>query len=428
MTAPWSRIFILAATCVVSISIHASLSAAPADWPQWRGPERTGVSKETGLLQKWPEAGPKLLWTSEGVGDGFATVAVVGGRLYTQGKRDEKNFVIALDVETGKEVWSVENGPGYSNSYGDGPRGTPTVEGDVLYALGAEGDLACLEIATGKSRWTLNLLKEFGGKNTHWGLSESPLIVGKLLLCTPGGKDATIAALDKTNGKAVWTSKGLSDPPAYSSLITFEAAGVPQVVNVTAKGIAGVALEDGRFLWRYDRAANGTANIATPIYSDGHVFVTSDYGTGCALLKLKPDGEADGKKKVAVEEVYFTRDLKNHHGGVVLVKDHLYGYSSEILTCLEWKTGKVAWRDRSVGKGSVVYADGCIYAVGEKGKIGLVKATPEKYEELGRFEIEHGKQNAWAHPVVSGGRLYVRTQNKVRCYEVKASSESKVGG
>jgi outer membrane protein assembly factor BamB len=288
----------------------------------------------------------------------------------------------------------------YKNSYGDGPRSTPTVDGDFLYALSAHGDLACLEIQGGKEVWRLSILKEFKGKNIGWGLSESPLIAGNLLICTPGGRDATFAALEKKTGKTVWTSKGLSDAAAYASCVAFKAGGIEQVVNFTASGVAAVSLADGRFLWRHDRAANGTANIATPIARDGKVFATSDYGTGCVLLEVEPDGP----EKCKVNEVYFNRDLKNHHGGVVLVGEHIYGFSGSILTCMEWATGKVAWVDRSVGKGSLVHADGCLYIVGEGGTVGLAEATPEAYRERSRFSIEHGKQPAWAHPVVAGGR------------------------
>lgn len=397
--------------------LHAPPEARDAEWPQWRGPDRTGISTEKGLLQAWPAAGPALVWEARGIGDGFSTVSISRGRIFTQGTRGSKAEVIALDYATGKEIWSTPNGEPYENSYGDGPRGTPTVDGDVLYALGGQGDLVALEVKSGKQLWALNILKKFRAENTTWGISESPLVVRELLICTPGGKDATLVALDKKTGETVWTSTGLSDPAGYSSAILIEAAGVEQVVNVTHKGIAGVALDDGRFLWRYDRAANSTANIATPLFHGGEVFVTSDYGTGCALLRLQSAGEG----KVAAEEVYFNKKMKNHHGGVLRVGDHIYGYSSETLTCMEWKTGAVAWSTKeTVGKGSLVYADGCLYVVGQGGRVGLVKATPEKYLELGRFEVEHGNQPAWAHPVVAGGRLFVRTQGKVRAYDVSA--------
>jgi outer membrane protein assembly factor BamB len=345
----------------------------------------------------------------------------VGGRIFTQGNRGQKSFVLALDLKTGKEIWSFENGPAYLNGYGDGPRGTPAVDGDVLYALSGEGDLASLEAASGKKRWTLNILKKFSAKIPGWGISESPLIVGRLLICTPGGPDATLAALDKQTGETIWTSKGISDEAAYSSPIAFEAAGMAQVVNFTQKGVVGVALEDGRFLWRYDRVANGVANVATPIYHDGAVFASSGYDTGCALVALKPEGE----RKVKAAEVYFSRDLQNHHGGVVLVGGFLYGFHGDnLLKCLEWKTGRVKWQARSVGKCSLVAADGCLYLLSQDGIVGLAEANPEAYHEISRFRVEHGRQPSWAHPVVAGGRLFIRTQDRLRTYSVAAKAEA----
>jgi outer membrane protein assembly factor BamB len=393
--------------------------AAPtraADWPQWRGPHRDGISRETGLLDKWPATGPKLLWEARGVGPGFSTVSIVKGRVFTQGNRGAESRIIALDLETGKEVWSAPNGDAYENSYGDGPRGTPTVDGDLLYAIGAHGDLASVETASGKVRWAANILEKFGADNIGWGISESPLIVGDRLIVTPGGRDATIVALDKKTGETLWTSKGLSDGAGYSSAITFGAAGVEQVVNFTGEGVVGVALEDGRFLWRYDRVANGIANIATPVFVNGAVFATSFYDTGCALIRLEKDGE----RGVAAKEVYFQRSLKNHHGGVIVVEGHVYGCDNASWTCLEVGTGKRKWVNRGVGKGSLVHADGRFYLLGEDGVVGLIEANPSAYREISRFEIDHGGQPAWAHPVVSGGRLFIRTEDRVRCFDVAA--------
>jgi outer membrane protein assembly factor BamB len=406
---------------LVLILLHGAVAGA-ADWPQWRGPNRDGISRETGLLKKWPAEGPKLLWEATGVGAGFSTVAIVKDRAYTQGNRGKESRVIALDLPTGKEAWSAPNGDSYSNSYGDGPRGTPTVEGDVLYAIGAHGDLVCMETASGKIRWAVDILEKFGAENTGWGISESPLIVGDRLICTPGGRDATIVALDKKSGEALWTSKGLSDKAAYSSAIVFKAAGVEQVANFTSKGVVGVALEDGRFLWRYNRVANDVANIATPVFVDGSVFASSAYDTGCALIRLEKEGE----NGVAAREAYFQRGLKNHHGGVIVLDGHVYGCDNSTWTCLDVRTGESKWKNRGVGKGSLVYADGCFYAVSEDGVVGLIEASPSGYKEISRFKIEHGSQKAWAHPVVSGGKLFVRTEDKVRCYDV-AGGGSKTG-
>src|SRR2546427_7155098 len=410
---------LLRALVALTLSEPVDASTPPAEWPQWRGPDRNGVSRETGLLKKWPEGGPRLLWDAKGVGDGFSSVSVSNGRVFTQGNRDEKTFVMALDLETGKELWSFENGLAYKNGYGDGPRGTPTVDGNVVYALSGNGDLASIEAPTGKKRWAFSILKKFKAENIGWGISESPLIAGQRLLCTPGGPDATIVAIDKESGETIWTSRGLSDSAAYSSPIEIEAGGVAQVVNFTHNGIAAVSLEDGRFLWRYDRVANSVANIATPVYHDGAVFASSGYDTGCALIRL----EASGEKGIKAEEVYFSRDLQNHHGGVVLVGGYIYGFHRDnLLKCLEWKTGKVKWQARSIGKCSLVAADGCLYLLSQDGIVALAEATPEAYRELSRFQIEHGTQPAWAHPVVAGGRLFIRTQDRVRSYRIDARS------
>jgi outer membrane protein assembly factor BamB len=404
---------------ILGCALLQAASVGAADWPQWRGPNRDGISRETGLLKKWPEAGPKLLWEASGVGAGFSTVAVVKGRVITQGNRGYDSRVIALDLQTGKEVWSARNGDSYENSFGDGPRGTPTVEGDVLYAIGAHGDLACMEASSGKVRWAINILQKFGGENPEWGISESPLIAGERLICTPGGRDAAIVALDKKTGETLWTSKGLSDQAAYSSAIAFRAAGVEQVANFTHEGVVGVALDDGRFLWRYDRVANDVANIATPIFVGGSIFASSAYDTGCALVRLEKKGE----NGVEAKEVYFQRSLKNHHGGVIVLDGHAYGCDNSTWKCIEVETGKQKWASRGVGKGSLVHADGCFYAVGEEGVVGLFEASPSAYKEISRFEIDRGGQKAWAHPVVAEGRLFIRTEDKVRCYDIAGGGE-----
>jgi outer membrane protein assembly factor BamB len=386
-------------------------------WPQWRGPDRTGVSKETGLLSQWPQGGPKLMWTASNLGEGYSGPAIVGDRLYTMGMRGEEEYVLCYTVADGKERWAVRNGAAYHNDFGDGPRCTPTVDGQWLYALGASGDLCCLRAEDGKEKWRLNILKAFQGENTVWGISESPLVEGNMVIVTPGGTRGTMVALDKETGKTLWTSKDPSaasrEEAGYASPIAYTVGGERQVATLTGRGGIGVRASDGRFLWRYDKMANSTANITTPIFHDGRIFFSSDYGAGCALLQLQPGGPAT--------EVYFNKNLKNHHGGVVLVDGYLYGFDSNILVCMEWATGKVRWKDRSVGKGSLCYADGCLYALSESGTVGLVKATPDGYKELGRMPLPARSANhSWTHPVVVGGRLYLRDQDKLFCYDVTA--------
>ncbi len=393
--------------CLLALFLLVPLTLA-AQWRQWRGPDRTGISSETGLADSWPEGGPRQLWTAAGLGEGFASFAVSGGRLFTQGQRAGRQYVIAVDEATGKKLWEVPNGRGYSERRGGGPRGTPTVDGDRVYALSAGGNLICIEAASGKKVWESNLLDRFRASNIRWGISESPLIDDGKVIVNPGGRGASVAALDKNDGKLIWKSQ--SDEAGYSSAIAVEVDGVRQYILFTGEGAVGLLAENGELLWRYNGAANGTANVATPIFHDNHVFVSSDYGTGCALLKLSADG---------AEEVYFNRDMRNHYSSSVLLDGVLYGYSGRILTAMNFKTGEVLWKDRSVGKGQVIFADGKLYLYSEDGVLGMARAAPEGYRELARHEIGRGDFRTWALPVVSGGKLIVRDQDTARAFDIR---------
>lgn len=403
-----------------SILLLLALVSAPAssvradDWPQWRGPDRNGISKEKGLLNEWPKAGPQSLWEISGLGAGYGTVAIQGDRIFVQGTEGKTSLVFCLSRTDGKAIWKTEMGPALPRSKGDGPRSTPTVEGDLLYALTDNGDLACLKTSDGSKVWGLNILTEFKAENPGWSISESPLIDGDRLIVSPGGKGAGIVALDKKTGKTVWTSKALSDQAAYSSCIVANVGDVRAIMNFTSKGGVGVRADNGDLLWSYPKPANGTANCTTPVFRDNKVFYSSAYGTGCGLLKLEPSGG-----KVNTTEVYFNKNMQNHHGGVVLVGDYLYGFSDHILKCIKFDTGEEVWKNRSVGKGSLTYADGKLFMLGEGNVVGLAEATPEGYRELGRFPIKDQGEASWAHPVVSGGRLYIRNQGILACYDVR---------
>lgn len=412
-----ASLFSLGLTFVFGLALASPLLGAPGHWPQWRGPRRDGVSDETGLLKSWPAEGPKLVWKAIGAGEGYSTVAVTQGKVFTQGKRGETEHVIAYGEETGKEAWSRQNGPGLRSSRGHGPRGTPTVDGEKLYALSGKGRLICLEAASGKEVWHHDLVAEYRGSQNHWGISESPLVLKDRVLVNAGGKGASIIAFKKDDGQLLWKKE--SDPAGYSSGISADFEGVPQVVFFTEKAAMGLSPADGQVYWRYPRANNGTANIATPICSDGHVFLSSAYGTGCALLKLEKSGD-----RLDAKEVYFKRDMQNHHSSCVLVGGHLYGFSNAKLTCMEFKTGKWVWNDESVGKGSLVYADGRLYCLSEDGVMGLVEAIPEGYREKGRFKIQKKQWPTWAHPVMAGGRLYLRNQDEILCYDMRDISKS----
>jgi len=400
-------LFLVIALCAFASQAVAQTAAL---WPQWRGPNRDGISKETGLLKQWPADGPPLVWKAAGAGRGYSSFSISDGKLFTMGLRGDREFVVAFDVATGKEAWATAHGSAFRNDRGDGPRGTPTVDGDRVYALGGNGDLSVLEARTGKVVWTKNVLKEFGGSNITWGISESPLVIGNKVLVNPGGPGASIVALNKTDGSVIWKSQ--SDKAGYSSGIPLEVNGGTQVVFFTSERAVGLDLKDGRLLWEYARPSNNVANVATPIVRANRVFISSDYGTGGGVVEIKPDNKA--------QEIWFTKDMRNHHSSSVLIGDYLYGFSSSILTAMKFDTGEIAWRDRSVGKGSLVYADGNLYCLSEKGVVGLVEATPTGYKEKGRFRIPQDQLETWTHPVVAGGRLYLRDQDTIYAFDIKA--------
>jgi outer membrane protein assembly factor BamB len=591
----------------------AELPWGPGDWPQWRGPKRDGVSRETGLLKEWPEGGPKKLWEVDHVGVGYSSLSIKDGRLYTQGDLGGVEHVICLAAKDGSVLWQVQPdkvaaalaqrvaaemkrhdrdgsgqleevealtayGPrafasdgddpkadaeglagrraaalveafdkdgdgklsfaelpqlrdeflrvdaqdkdadnatlarqraednlragdkdgdekvsrdesrptiflfrfgdadqrdpatnrgdnfltldemeqyflrrepgrdgllaadelenffvrtyplrdgvlsaaelrgvygGYRNGYGDGPRSTPTVDGDRVYSEGGMGDVSCLEAATGKTIWHVNLVSDLGGGVPGWGYSESPLVLGDLLIVTPGGGKGTVAALNKYTGEVVWRSNN-QEGAQYSSPVAAELAGVPQIVQFARESVFGVSADKGELLWKYSKANNGTANVCTPIALADHVFASSGYGTGGGLVHVTREGE--GQK---AEEVYFEKRMANHHGGIVLVDDYMYGYGSGGLICMNYLTGKVAWTGRG-GKGSLVVADGMLYCLDEGYRMSLVEASPGQYTVRGEFKIESLGRPSWAHPVVAGGRLYIRNQHKLACYDVSA--------
>ena len=402
------RLFI-PVVCLLSLPVVVSTRAMD-DWPQWRGPNRDGRSGERGLLKDWPAGGPPVAWRGSGAGEGYSSFAVANNRLYTLGARSGREYVIAFDVASGKKLWETENGSRFDNDRGSGPRATPTVDGDRVYAFGASGDLSALDASSGKRVWHVNVLSKFGGSNIQWGLSESPLVLADRILINAGGP---IVALKKTDGSQIWKADG-RDPAGYSSAVLHELGGIREAIFFTHERVTGIDVESGRRLWSYEAVANDIANIATPIVRENRVFVSSDYGTGAALLELTSAGGG-----IRAKQVYFTRDMRNHHASSVLVGDHLYGFSSAILTAMDFNTGQVAWRDRSVGKGSLVYADDRLYLFSEGGTVGLAEANPSGYREHGRFQLRAGNLPTWSHPVVSGGKLFLRDQDAVYAYDVR---------
>jgi len=395
------------------------------DWPQWQGSDRNAISKEKGLLQQWPKDGPTLAWKAKGLGGGDSAPSVVGGKLFGMGSRGGDEVVWCLSEADGKELWSAKVGSAVQQRMPqskEGPGCTPTVDGERLYALGMGGELVCLQVKDGKEVWRGSLTKEFGGRVPQWSYRESPLIDGDKLICTPGSADATLVALDKATGKTVWKSAVPgSRGAAYSSVIAIDFDGKRQYVQLTQGTLVGVAAADGKVLWTYARPANRNGiNCTTPLYHDGHVFASSAYGAGGGLVKLVKDGDG-----VKAEEVYFTRSMENHHGGMILHDGCLYGAhggnGGGNIVCLDFKTGKVLWDERSVMKGSVAFADGRLYYRTEAGTILLIEPNAKEYVERGRFkQPDRSRSPAWAHPVVANGKLYVRDQDTLYCYDVKA--------
>ena len=402
-------------TSAIIVAFPAQSRDAAGDWPQWRGPERNGLSRETGLLKTWPAAGPPIVWSVATLGAGYGSIATKRDRIFVQGAKDRQSIIYALNRADGKGIWSKALGPAETNDRGPGPRGTPTLDDDRVYVLTERGMLACLRAEDGTSVWQRNILSDFSGRQISWLISESPLVDGNNVIVTPGGPRAGIVALDKMTGKTVWTSQQLSDEAGYASPIAGDVQGVRVVMTLTSNAGVGVRATDGRLMWRFEPVANNTANVATPIFHDNKVFYSSNYGTGAALLGLTAqNGE------VTARQIYFTREMQNHHGGIVLVDGYLYGFNNSILTCLDFATGKMMWRDRSVGKGSLTYADGNLYILSEDNVVGLAAATPGGYQEKGRFRIPDQGLPSWAHPVVSDGRLYIRNQSTLTAYDVRA--------
>jgi outer membrane protein assembly factor BamB len=402
-------------------------SAWAEDWPQWRGPNRDGKSPDTGLLKEWPKDGPPLAWKIKGLGGGYSAPSIAAGRIFGMSNRGNNEVAWALSEKDGKELWVTRLGPAFKQSWPqgkEGPASTPTVDGERLYVMGLAGDLACLQVQDGKIIWQCSLTRDFGGSVPTWSYRESPLVDGDKVICTPGGQDATLVALDKLTGKTIWKSQVPGSPKAaYTSAIAIDFDGQRQYVQLTQKALIGVAASDGKFLWRYDRAANSNGIIcSTPLYHDGLVFAASAYGAGGGLVKLSKDANGG----VKAEEVYFSKKMQNHHGGMIIFDGCLYGANGGneggSLVCLDFQTGNVLWdgRDSGAPKGSVALADGRLYYRTENDTMLLIEPNSKGYVERGRFDQpDRSGQAAWPHPVIANGKLYLRDQDVLLCYAVK---------
>ena len=384
--------------------------ALDAEWPGWRGPNRDGKSPDKGLLKEWPPEGPRRVWQADGIGKGFSSVAVSGGMVYISGQVDRRLMISAFDLG-GKAKWKIEHGPGRGGP--EGSRGTPVIDGGKLYLISGAGLVGCYAAPTGKRLWTREM-KEFGGRSGGWGYAESVLIYEDWAIVKPGGKNC-VAALNKATGETVWTSTGFSGGPEYSSCLAFVYEGKPLIVTGTRSGLVCFDAKSGVALWSNRWSAGNTANCPTPVYSDGYVFWANGYGRGGICMKLKADGDA-----VAADAAWTTRDMVCHHGGFVIHEGHIYGNHGGGWACLDLRTGEKKWSARGVGKGSLCFADGMLYLFGEGGgQMGLATCSPEGMEMKGRFSVK-GRGPSWAHPVVIGGRLYLRYDDNLYCFDVQA--------
>ena len=395
-------VFMVAAPAVAPRRIFDAGKAR--EWPQFHGPNRDNISTETGLLKRWPAGGPRLLWRARGLGHGFSTVSIAGGRIFTAGNIGKQTAVTALDL-SGKTQWQIKCGGAWLGDR-SGTRGTPTLDGERLYYETPLGDVVCLDPASGKKLWGLNILKTFRGKNINWALSESLLIDGDRLICSPGGSEGGMVALDKRTGKVIWRCR-TGDQAGYATPVLAEYKGLRMIMTLTLKAMIGVNADTGKLLWRVKHKSYADENVLRPIFHDGHVFV-STVANGSRKWKINVQGKA-----ASVEQVWHSKKMDNHHGGVVLLDGHLYGSSCAFnrskWICLNWQSGKALYVDAGVGKGSLTVADGMLYILGERGTMGLVVPSPKEHKVVSRFELpKGGKGFWWAHPVVCDGRLYLR--------------------
>jgi outer membrane protein assembly factor BamB len=421
--------------CLAAVALAVALSSEPAgadDWPQWRGPNRNGKSAETGLLQEWADGGPPLAWRVSGLGAGYSSVSIADDRIFTMGDLEDGQYVLALSRDGGKLLWRTRIGERWEHQFA-GPRATPTVDGKFVYAMGTEGDVVCLKAKNGKEVWRRSLQEEFGGDlmkamgQYDWRYAESPLVDGGRVIVTPGAQDAMVVALNKKNGRELWRAaipdlgEDGADGAGYSSVVVSHGGGIRQYVQLVGRGVVGLEAETGRFLWGYNRVANKIANIPTPIVDGDYVFASSGYGQGSVLLRLEPDGDG-----VKASEVYFREGsvIQNHHGGLILLDGHIYtgtGHNKGFPLSLDLEVGEVAWGPvRTEGKRSaaVSYADGRLYFRYEDGLVILIEATPDEYREKGSFTIPDVGNFSWSHPVISDGKLYLREQDNLFCYDV----------
>ncbi|MBN1766550.1 MAG: PQQ-like beta-propeller repeat protein [Sedimentisphaerales bacterium] len=404
------------------VAVIALLLIAPAgagDWPQWHGPNRDNISTETGLLQEWPQNGPELVWKAEGLGAGFSSVSVAGDKIFSMGDKEGESCALALNRSDGKLLWTTPIGKAGAPGWGGhkGTRSTPTVDGELVFVIGEYGELVCLQAATGKKIWQKHLIDDFKGKLPEWGYSESPLVDGDKVICTPGGKNGTMLALDKKTGNLIWQTSDITDNASYASIIPADIGKIRQYIQLTDQHVFAVGT-NGKILWQAKRKGK-VAVVPTPICHDNKVYVCSGYNIGDNLFEITP-----ANATFTVREVYNNKIMVNHHGGVLLYNGHLYGHSdTRGWVCQEFNTGKLVWNEEEkFDKGSLTCADAHLYlrSEGKEGTVALIEATPKGYIEKGRFNQPYrSKAQSWPHPVIAGAKLYLRDQDILLCYDIK---------
>ena len=393
---------------------------ATGEWPQMLGPQRNGVSSETGLLDRWPEGGPKVVWRVPG-GVGMSGLAVSRGRVLTLIHRDGKQTVVALDALSGESVWQTPIAPEYRNGMGNGPRGTPAISGEQVFVFTGEGILAALDFRSGNLLWSHNVVKELGGKEAEYGMACSPLVVGEQVIVTAGAPKATLVAYDTKSGKQAWTA-GTSEPAGYSSPTLLNVGGRSQVVAFTGGSALGVVPASGAVLWRYPFETNYECNIVTPLEIKGQVFLSAGENHGSVLLSLKPQG--DGFKTSEVWSSFGTKSvLRNEWQTSVLWDGFLYGMDNvggagpiTHLTCINAATGERKWQQARFGKGNLIAADGKLFMTTMKGELVVARISSDEYQELGRAELLGSTRQA---PALAMGRLYLRDDREVVCVDVR---------
>jgi outer membrane protein assembly factor BamB len=392
------------------IGVNVLLSFGQID-SQWRGPNRDGVYPDEKLLKMWPAAGPKLLWAAEGIGKGYSSAAVTANRVYITGMIAGKGWLFAFDTN-GKQVWKSSYGPEWDGSH-PGARTTPTVVGNRIYLMSAEGQCVCFD-TDGKRKWSVDLIRDFKARNLDWGMTESLLVDGDRVFCTPGGPDVMMVALNKHSGKTIWKIKGNGETSGYCSPRLIKHGKMRLLLTMTAGSVVGVDADKGEYLWHYPHVTSYVVNANTPLYHNGYIYTVSGYGTGGQMFKLSPDGKK-------INRVWAQRKLDSQYGAVILTDGYIYGsgHSNRGWHCLDWKTGEVQFTAKAIGnKGNIIFSDGMLYCYSERGDAALVKPNPEKFEVVSSFKIKQGSGPHWAHPVIKNGRLYVRHGDVLMVYNI----------